>query len=118
MIKKFRNHFVITNSLTYRWRWCLRICLAICVYNFLYVKRIMKVGPKGQVVIPEVFRDALKIYPRTEVTFRIEHGKLVIEKPRRDAVQIFRRIAVSGKKFKRKLQPHEAYEGALKDQIK
>ncbi len=33
------------------------------------MEAIMKVGPKGQVVIPQEFRHALNIYPGSKVLF-------------------------------------------------
>jgi len=44
------------------------------------IKEEMKIGPKGQVVIPRVFRDSLKMYPGSLVVFEQEENKLVIEK--------------------------------------
>jgi AbrB family looped-hinge helix DNA binding protein len=40
----------------------------------------MKVGPKGQVVIPRTLRKLLKIYPGSKVIFKLKEGKLVLEK--------------------------------------
>ncbi len=70
----------------------------------------MRVGPKGQVVIPQVFRRALKIAPKSEVIFKVEGNRLVIEKPRKDAIKTFEMIAKSRPRFTRKIHPHEAYE--------
>lgn len=71
----------------------------------------MKVGPKGQVVIPKSFRKILKILPGSKVNFRLEGDSVVIEKVSSDSVDIFNRIAHSGSSVK-KISPHE-YEAEL-----
>jgi AbrB family looped-hinge helix DNA binding protein len=60
----------------------------------------MKVGPKGQVVIPSVMRKALKIYPGSKVVVRLEGEKLSLEKPRGDSVAVFLSIARKGESVK------------------
>jgi AbrB family looped-hinge helix DNA binding protein len=57
----------------------------------------MKVGPKGQVVIPQAMRKALKMDPGTKVLVSLEEGKVIVKKPIFDAVAVFRRAAKSGK---------------------
>jgi AbrB family looped-hinge helix DNA binding protein len=56
-----------------------------------------KVGPKGQVVIPQAIRKALKMEPGTNVVVSLEDDKVVVKKPDFNAVAVFRRIAKSGK---------------------
>jgi len=73
----------------------------------------MRVGPKGQVVIPKVLRNAFKIGPGTEVTFSIEAEKIVLRATRTDAADVFERIARSGRTI-RKFPPHSAYERELR----
>ncbi len=77
------------------------------------MEAIMKVGPKGQVVIPQDFRHALNIYPGSKVLFRMVNNKLEIEKPPQDAVAIFRKTA----RGKLKLHPHEAYEEEMEERV-
>ncbi len=77
------------------------------------MEAIMKVGPKGQVVIPQDFRHALNIYPGSKVLFRMVDNKLEIEKPPQDAVAIFRKTA----RGKLKLHPHEAYEEEIEKRV-
>ena len=81
----------------------------------LNMEAIMKVGPKGQVVIPQEFRHALHIYPGSKVLFRLKDNKLEIEKPQQDAVSIFRETAKGMGKLK--FHPHEAYEEELEERL-
>jgi AbrB family looped-hinge helix DNA binding protein len=55
-----------------------------------------KVGPKGQVVIPFVLRKALKIRPGSRVVFKLEDGRLILERPVFDAVGVLESIAKKG----------------------
>jgi len=73
----------------------------------------MRVGPKGQVVIPKVLRDEFKIGPGTEVTFSVERERIVMRATRTDAADVFERIAKSGRTI-RKFPPHAAYERELR----
>ena len=57
------------------------------------IEEEMKVGPKGQVVIPRTMRKALRISPGSKVIFKLDDGRLILEKPNLDAVAIFRRTA-------------------------
>lgn len=75
------------------------------------MEAIMKVGPKGQVVIPQEFRRALNIYPGSRVLFRLKDNKLEVEKPPQDAVAVFRETAKCMGKLR--FHPHEAYEEEL-----
>jgi len=79
------------------------------------METIMKVGPKGQVVIPQEFRRVLNIYPGSKTLFRLIDKKLEIEKPLQDAVAIFRETAKGMGKLK--FHPHEAYEEELEERI-
>ena len=73
----------------------------------------MKVGPKGQVVIPSAIRKALKISPGSKVQITLEDNKAILEKPAFDAVAVFQRVAKSGKSIS-KINPH-AYEEELEE---
>lgn len=75
-----------------------------------------KVGPKGQVVIPKVLRDAFKIAPGSEVIFSVDGEKLVLRKVRKDAVSLFESLARSRKRALR-LHPHEAYEKEIEERL-
>ncbi|MHB2035202.1 MAG: AbrB/MazE/SpoVT family DNA-binding domain-containing protein [Nitrososphaerales archaeon] len=72
----------------------------------MIVEEEMRVGPKGQVVIPRVFRSALKINPGSKVVVRLENDRMVLEKkPKLDAAAEFERIAKSGRSVN-KISPH------------
>jgi len=81
------------------------------------IKEEMKIGPKGQVVIPKVFRKTMGLHPGSTVIFELEGNKLLIEKPLIEADKIFEKIANSGKSVK-KIHPHEAYEEELEHRWK
>jgi AbrB family looped-hinge helix DNA binding protein len=76
----------------------------------------MKVGPKGQVVIPRAIRKALKIEPGSKVTFTLQDDKAILEKPAFDALAVFRRVARSGKSVD-EIDPH-AYEEELEERFR
>lgn len=76
----------------------------------------MKVGPKGQVVIPQAMRKALKIEPGSKVSFTLEDDKLILKKPFFDAVAVFERIAKEIHDNK-EINPHE-YEEELDERHK
>ncbi|HXQ91913.1 MAG TPA: AbrB/MazE/SpoVT family DNA-binding domain-containing protein [Nitrososphaerales archaeon] len=72
----------------------------------MMIEEEMKVGPKGQVVIPRVFRSALKIHPGSKVIVRLENDRVVVEKKAiLNAATEFERIAKSGKSVHR-ISPH------------
>lgn len=82
----------------------------------IILKTKMKVGPKGQVVIPKQIRDEKKILPGDEVFIELNEKGILIEKPKRDVVADFERIAKSGKSID-KIDPH-AYEEELEERWK
>ena len=70
-----------------------------------------KVGPKGQIVIPKVFRDEYNISPGDKIIIRETENKLVIEKPK-NPIDILEKIAKTIQ-FNKKIDPHiieEEYE--------
>jgi len=72
------------------------------------LKEEMKIGPKGQVVIPKAFRKSLGLHPGNKVIFTLTEDGLLLEKPREDVTAIFKEIANSGKTVK--VKPHEYVE--------
>ena len=81
------------------------------------IKEEMKIGPKGQVVIPRFFRKTMRLHPGSTVVFELEGDRLLIEKPAVEADKIFESIAKSIN-FKGKIDPHEAYEEELEERWK
>jgi AbrB family looped-hinge helix DNA binding protein len=80
------------------------------------IEEEMKVGPKGQVVIPRAMRKALKIEPGSKILFRLEDDKLILKKPAFDAVAVFERIAKEIN-YNKEIDPH-AYEEELEERYK
>ncbi len=75
------------------------------------IEEEMKVGPKGQVVIPRTMRKALRIEPGSKILFTLEDDKLILKKPSFDAVAAFKKIA-NQIHSNEKINPHE-YEEEL-----
>lgn len=72
------------------------------------IREEMKIGPKGQVVIPKVFRKSLGLHPGTKVVFTLREEGLLLKKPRKDVIKVFKEIAESGKSVK--IKPDEYVE--------
>ena len=75
------------------------------------IKQQMKIGPKGQVVIPKVFRKSLGITTGSNVVFELKKEGILIEKSTRNVVEIFEKIAKSGKS--KAFEPGKYYEEEL-----
>ena len=73
----------------------------------------MRVGPKGQVVIPKSFRKILKVGAGSEVVFRLEGARVILEREPEDPVRTLEAIARKGKSVS-KVNPH-AYEEELEE---
>jgi AbrB family looped-hinge helix DNA binding protein len=84
--------------------------------GYTMIEEEMKVGPKGQVVIPRAMRKALKIMPGSKVLFQLQDNELIVKKPTFDAVAVFRNVAKSGKSVT-KINPH-AYEEEIEERTK
>ncbi|MBI4452999.1 AbrB/MazE/SpoVT family DNA-binding domain-containing protein [Candidatus Woesearchaeota archaeon] len=80
------------------------------------LKMKMKVGPKGQVVIPKEIRERENIMPDDELFIELSDRGILIEKPKMDIVADFKRIAESGKPVG-KIDPH-LYEEELEERWK
>ncbi|MBI4147732.1 AbrB/MazE/SpoVT family DNA-binding domain-containing protein [Candidatus Woesearchaeota archaeon] len=57
------------------------------------LKQTMTIGPKGQVVIPKIFRQSFHMEPGTEVIFAEREGGIVLEKPPIDISSVAREAA-------------------------
>lgn len=77
------------------------------------IEEEMKVGPKGQVVIPHTMRKALKISPGSKVKIKLSDGRLILEKPDFDAVAVLTKLAKQIK-FNQKIDPHQ-YEAEVEE---
>ena len=75
----------------------------------------MKVGPKGQVVIPKAIRKALKIVPGSKVIVSLVDEQVIIEKPSTSSVSVFEKIAKGGPSVPF-IEPH-LYEEELKRRL-
>ena len=74
----------------------------------------MRIGPKGQVVIPKKIRDEKKLLPGDEVFVVLDEKGILIEKlPGKDVVKAFEEIA-HRIKFNKKIPAH-AYEAELEE---
>ena len=80
------------------------------------LKMRMKVGPKGQVVIPKKMRDEKKILPGDDVLMELSEEGILIEKPKRDVIAEMKKIANSIE-YRGKIDPH-AYEEELEERWK
>ncbi len=70
----------------------------------------MRVGPKGQVVIPKSFRRILKVGPGSEIVFRLDGERVILERESGDPVRTLEDIARKGKSVSR-INPHAYVEG-------
>jgi len=77
------------------------------------LKTKMKVGPKGQIVIPKEIRDEENIFPGDEVFVELSDKGILIEKPKKDVVAEFERLAKSIG-YNKKIDPH-VYEEELEE---
>jgi len=78
----------------------------------------MTIGPKGQVVIPKIFRDIEKISPGTEVLLELkDEGILIKKKEQIDIIKLMKNIAKSISK-KDKVNSDKDYEEMLEERWK
>ena len=81
------------------------------------LKEIMKVGPKGQIVIPKYFRKEKKIFPGSEVIIILEEDSIIIKNPSSEILNTIDNIAKKSK-IEKILKPHEAYARELNERHK
>ncbi len=85
------------------------------------IKKKGTVGPKGQVVIPKVFRDAEKINPGNEVMFElIDDGILIKKEEDHNPIKLMEEIAKSISKKHKKIviDSDKDYEEMLEERWK
>ncbi|MBE0516188.1 MAG: AbrB/MazE/SpoVT family DNA-binding domain-containing protein [Methanophagales archaeon] len=82
------------------------------------IREEMKIGRKGQVVIPKMFRKAMSIVPGSKVIFELREEGILIIKPTLKTEKVFEKIAkAKAGKTVEYLHPHEAYEGELEERF-
>ena len=74
-----------------------------------------KVGPKGQIVIPKIFREEYDITPGDEIMIKEDNKTLFIEKPQEDIVK---KLEAFAKKIKLKKFNIHAIEGEYEERWK
>ena len=76
-----------------------------------------KVGPKGQIVIPKVFRESLGIKPGDEVLMEIGEKELRI-RPEADPEKFIEEFcSAGGKKLTRKIDLEKVLEEGVEERI-
>ena len=80
----------------------------------MFAKQV-KVGPKGQIVIPKAFRDEFDIHPGSELIVEYTKDGIVINVEEENTEEIFEEVANTGKKVTRRIDPHEAYESQMEE---
>lgn len=76
-----------------------------------------KVGIKGQVVIPKIFRKVIGINSGTTVRIRLKRDKIIIDKTKIDPIKIFEEIAHKGKSLK-EFNTNKNYEEMMEERWK
>lgn len=80
------------------------------------IKGERKVGPKGQVVIPKMFRKSKKIEPGSKVLFRETEDGILIEKAEVETEKVFEEIAEEGESIDN-VKPHRSHDEQLKKRL-
>ncbi len=84
------------------------------------LRQKVKIGSKGQAVIPIAMRKAKGIAPNSEVIFEMDSEKNIRvqrAEPLEDPIMVFRRIAKMGKSIE-KIDLNESYESQMKERHK
>jgi bifunctional DNA-binding transcriptional regulator/antitoxin component of YhaV-PrlF toxin-antitoxin module len=74
----------------------------------------VRLGPKGQIVIPKIFRESYKLYPNQEVIVKAEKENVSINSINEDPIHVLEEVSKEaarrrkGKKLV--VDPHEIYE--------
>ncbi len=75
-----------------------------------------KMGPKGQVVIPKIFRESMGIAPGADVVMGFEENKVIVQKPAAKIEEVAERIAKKGKSVR--MSPSEMRYMEIKEKWK
>lgn len=85
------------------------------------VELMVKLGPKGQVVIPKIFRESYKLYPEQSVIIAAEKEGVLIKQAQKDIVKELEKIAREATKRRngrpfvyKKEEMYEQYEKRAK----
>lgn len=74
----------------------------------------VRLGSKGQLVIPKIFREVYKMYPEQEVIIKDTEEGVMIKKQTDDPIALLDRISQEAAKIRKgrkiKLDSHEIYE--------
>lgn len=74
----------------------------------------VRLGPKGQLVIPKIFRNEINVYPGTEVTLELEPTGVIIKKRSQDPIELLEKISREAtkrrKRRKLRIDAHGIYE--------
>ncbi|MBI4181906.1 MAG: AbrB/MazE/SpoVT family DNA-binding domain-containing protein [Candidatus Aenigmarchaeota archaeon] len=76
------------------------------------LKERMRIGPKGQVVLPAAFRRATGMVPGSSVLIELTDQGILIEKQEERTEDIFQEIARAGRAPP--LTPHGSYESQIR----
>ncbi len=71
-----------------------------------------RIGPEGEIVIPEPLRAALGMFPGTEVILSAERNRLILRRPSIKASDFFKKLA-ERRNVDLEFHPHEAYADEL-----
>lgn len=71
-----------------------------------------RIGPDGEIAIPEPLRAALGMFPGTEAVLSAEGNRLIIRRSSTKASDFFRKMA-GRRNTDFNLHPHEAYADEL-----
>lgn len=84
------------------------------------IQEKMTVGPKGQVVIPKIFRDLENIFPGNEIIFELKDEGILIRKIQYDHIKMAEMIAksISKKHKKITIDSDRDYEEMLEERWK
>jgi len=81
------------------------------------VRLRMKLGPKGQVVIPQIFRKSYGLVPGGDVIIEDTEKGVLIERPIEDPIKKMREMAAKGRQLS-KIESNKDWEEELEERWK